>query len=317
VIASDVPGPLPNLLVAGVAKAGTTSLFRYLAQHPDVCPSDLKELRYFSALFYGEPLGPLEEYRSHFAHCGRETRYRMEATPGYFSGGRPVAEAVNRLLPDVRVVVCFRNPVDRCWSWFRFQRSRGRVPKGMRFAEYLDRCEQQRREDADDTREGQPFWGMRGGCYDVWIDPWVEVFGKRLRVEFFEQLAGDPRGVVEGVCGWLGIDPAVCGNFRYDVENKTVQYKNKRLQQGAVALNRRGERFFAEHPRLKRSLRTAYYWVNSEDTEERMNPRDRARLEKFYAPHNERLATALAAAGLAAAPDWLGLAPPGVARARP
>jgi hypothetical protein len=306
VTASDPPGALPNLLIAGVAKAGTTSLFRYLAQHPDVCPSDLKELRYFSALFYGEPLGPLDDYRKHFAHCG-PARYRMEGTPGYYSGGRRVADAVNDLLPEARVIVCFRNPVERCWSWFGFQRSRGRVPKDMTFTEYLDRCEELRRESTDDTREGQPFWGMRGGCYDLWIDSWLEVLRERLHVVFFERLARDPRGVVEELCGWLDIDRAVCSTFRYDVENRTVQYRNKQLQRGAVALNRRGERLFAAHPRLKRNLRTAYYWLNSETNGYRLDARDRERLEAFYAPHNERLATALATAGVVDGPDWLRL----------
>ena len=44
---------LPNLVIAGVPKAGTTSLFNYLAQHPDICPSDVKETRYFEPLRYG------------------------------------------------------------------------------------------------------------------------------------------------------------------------------------------------------------------------------------------------------------------------
>jgi hypothetical protein len=99
---------LPNLLIAGVAKAGTTSLFRYLAQHPDVCPSDVKELRYFSALRYGEDMAPLESYSAHFAHCEGQ-RYRMEATPGYYAGGRLVADAVDDLLPGARVLVSFRD----------------------------------------------------------------------------------------------------------------------------------------------------------------------------------------------------------------
>src|SRR4051794_41003093 len=63
------PEQLPNLIIAGVSKGGTTSLFRYLAQHPDICPSPIKELRYFEPLRYGEPLTPIESCARHFEHC--------------------------------------------------------------------------------------------------------------------------------------------------------------------------------------------------------------------------------------------------------
>ncbi|WP_091364270.1 sulfotransferase family protein [Geodermatophilus telluris] len=288
-----------------MAKAATTSLFRYLAQHPDVCPADLKELRYFSALRYGEPLPPLETYSRHFSHHSGE-RYRMEATPGYYAGGRTVAEAVDRLLPDARAIVSFRDPVQRCWSWYRFVRSTARIPKEMTFPEYVDRCVHLHREGTDGRRENQPFWGLGGGCYDTWLEPWLEVLGERLRVEYFEYVVSAPRDVVEDLCDWLGIDRTVCAGFSYAIENKTVQYKNKRLQMGALFVNRRSERFFAQHPGLKRSLRSAYYRVNGDAAEVRMDAPTRERLTDFYAPHNQRLVTMLDAAGIAGRPDWLG-----------
>jgi hypothetical protein len=302
---SEAQPQSPNLVIIGVAKAGTTSLFRYLGQHPDVCPSDIKELRYFAALRYGEELGPLEDYFGHFAHC-RHERYRMEATPGYYAGGRVVADAMNSLLPEPRVIVSFRDPVERCWSWFRFVRSTARIPKSMGVSEYLDRCEELHREGVDGLRVNQPFWGLGGGCYDTWFEAWHEAFGERLRVEFFEDVTRKPSAVVEDLCAWLGISTAPCADFRYDVQNKTVQYKNKPLQKAALSFNRRSESFFGRHPDLKRVVRGAYYRVNGDSSEIRLTASDRERLTEFYAPHNRRLATMLAAAGRKDVPDWLG-----------
>lgn len=295
---------LPNLLIAGVSKAGTTSLFRYLSQHPDICPATVKEVRYFQPLRYGEPMEPLESYLQHFAHCGAE-RYRTEATPGYFAGGDVVAGAVQDLLPGARVIVSFRDPVQRCWSWYRFVRSSARIPREMGFAEYVDRCEDLHRDGLDGTRANQPFWGLGGGCYDTWFVAWSRTFGDRLRIEFFERIVQDPRAVVDGLCDWLDIDPTVCGDFRYAVENRTVQYKNKRLQKAALFVNRRSERFFTRRPALKRALRSVYYVVNGDRSESRMDPAVRQRLEDFYAPHNERLAYLLTAAGVADQPAWV------------
>ena len=53
---------LPNLVIVGVGKAGTTSLFHYLRQHPDICGSDIKELRFLNPLRRGEPLAPLARF---------------------------------------------------------------------------------------------------------------------------------------------------------------------------------------------------------------------------------------------------------------
>jgi hypothetical protein len=144
-----------------------------------------------------------------------------------------------------------------------------------------------------------------GGCYDTWFQPWQEVFGDRFRVEFFEDVVRDPRSSTEDLCAWLGINVEVCAGFRYGVENKTVQYKLKGLQKAALAVNRRSERFFATHAGIKSALRGAYYKINSDDAEQRMDAATRERLAAFYAPHTERLATLLAEAGTVDTPDWL------------
>jgi hypothetical protein len=301
---ADRPELLPNLVIAGVAKAGTTSLFRYLAQHPDVCPSSVKEARYFTALRYGEPLAPVADYARLFASCRGEI-YRMEATPGYFPGGRVVAQAIDELLPGSRIVVSLRDPVQRCWSWYRFVKSTARIPEQMGFPAYLDRCAELHHAGVDHLRAHQPFWGLGGGCYDRWIDDWLEIFGERLRIEFFEDLVAQPQVVTEALCAWLGLDTDACGGFAYHVENRTVHYRHRGLQRLALALNRGGETFFSRHPALKRTLRGAYYGVNANPSTERLDAESRERLAAFYAGNNERLATSLAAAGRDRLPAWL------------
>jgi hypothetical protein len=300
----EVRQRLPNLLVAGVPRGGTTSLFRYLAQHPDVCASRNKELRYFDAVRYGEPMLPLAAYAEHFAHCTGQ-RYRMEGTPGYFSGGQPVASAVDGLLDDPHVVVILRDPVERCWSWYRFVRGRARIPKDMSFASYLDVCERLRARGTDALRENQAFAGLRGGCYDEWFDSWRTLFGDRLHVEFFDDLVADAPAVVGRVLRWLDVDAEPAASFRIDVENASVQYRSKPVLQLALVLNRRGERFFERHADLKRRLRKAYFGINRAPAVDRLGPAERERLTAFYEPHNARLAASLRASGIPRLPRWL------------
>jgi hypothetical protein len=295
---------LPNLIIVGVSRAGTTSLFNYLGQHPDVCTSDVKELRFFAPLRYGRSLGAIDTYAAHFRGCRGEA-YAMEATPGYFYGGYPLAHGIRQVCPEARALVSLREPIDRCWSWFNFGKSRVRIPEDMTFSDYLDRCEELHVAGVDGDLEHQPYWGLGGGCYALWLEAWLQEFGDRFRILFFDDLVADPRGSVRSICAWLGIDDSVSDTFRFSTENKAVPYNNRVLQKSAVSLNRRGERFFHRHPELKRALRDAYYRVNQKGAlQPGMSAPERARLAEFYRPHNSRLSAQLAASGLSVPSSW-------------
>jgi len=266
--------------------------------------SDVKELRYFTALRYGEPLQPLPTYAEHFQHC-RHQRYAVEATPGYFFGGRPVARAMRETCGSVRAVLSLREPGARCWSWFRFMKSRMRIPKHLSFDEYLDRCERLHSQARDGEVENQAYWGLGGGCYAGWLDDWADEFGSDLRVVFFDDLVNDPRALLEGLFDWLGLEPREAQTANLEAANSTEQYRNRTAQHIAVSLNRRGERFFRTHPRLKRTLRSGYYAFNRAEPRETMTQGARDRLDRFYRPYNQRLAVQLAGLGLEAPPGWL------------
>jgi hypothetical protein len=295
---------LPNLVIAGVSRAGTTSLFNYLLSHPDAAGADVKELRYFTPLRYGGELGPIEEYAAHFRGAG-DAKVVFEATPGYFYGGRAIARAVEATLPGARAVVSLRRPEDRCWSWFRFQRSRMRLPKDMSFARYLDRCLELREEGSDGSYENRPFWGLRGGCYAEWLPEWVDELGDRFRVFFFDDLVADSHRLMVSMAEWLGIDPSPFAHDpRFDVHNSPQQYRAKALQTLAVATNRRAEGFFRRHPTLKRGLRAGYYRLNTADFDKAIPRAEQARLREFYRPHNVVLAEQLAALGMRLPTAW-------------
>jgi uncharacterized short protein YbdD (DUF466 family) len=301
--AETVLGRLPNLVVVGVSKAGTTSLFEYLGTHPDVGLSDVKELRYFTPVRYGEPLAPPASYAEHFRHCV-DQRYAVEATPGYFYGGRPLARAMHETCGTVRVVVSLREPADRCWSWFRFVKSRLRIPRELGFDDYLDTCQELHEAGVDDRVEHQPYWGLGGGCYAEWLGDWVEEFGSDLYVVFFDDLAQRPREVMDDLFDWLGLDRTQARTADLEAANRTEQYRNRAVQHLAVSVNRRGEQFFRRHPRLKRGLRSGYYRLNRAEPSDTMSPAARQRLADFYRPHHARLADQLAGLGLVVPASW-------------
>jgi hypothetical protein len=294
---------LPNLVIAGVGKAGTTSLFWYLSQHPDVCPSRVKEIGYFKALVEGGvTLPPIDEYRGHFDRCAGE-RYRLEASPQYFHGGTRVIEAMREVLGTPKVILMFRDPVDRMWSQYRFMRTRlSDLPADVPFEMYADRCLEMRRTRQPLGPESRRYWAVQGGFYVEHLDPWVDAFGDDLRLVFFERLATAPELVFGELCAWLEVEEHA-GSISFSVENRTVPVRSRALQRIALAAN--DERFLRRHRRLKGPLRRLYYAVNRRPTREAMPTETERRLREEFAPGNRTLAAKVTALGYRDLPGWL------------
>ncbi len=301
---SPAVGRLPDLVIAGVTKAGTTSLFRYLAQHPQVCPSDEKELRHFLPLRYGEPIGTLEEYAAHFRHWAGEP-VAMEASPGYFFGGAAVADAMAAALPEAKVVVVLRDPTPRVWSFFNFMKSRATVDAEAPFGPWLDQAEALVAAGVDQDRENHAWSGLGTGIYHRWLPAWTAAFGDRLRIVWFDDLAADPQAVVESLCAWVGVDVAPAAGFSYEIENKTRSFRSGGLQKAALAANRWTKYFWERNQGLKKLVRKAYFVVNKADDGKVLPAQAKARLDAFYAPHNATLLAQLPDEARASAPAWL------------
>jgi hypothetical protein len=298
---------LANLLLAGVGRAGTTSLFWYLSQHPEVCASAEKEPRYFLALSEADEgasgvLPPIEEYARCFEPCSRE-RYRMEATPGYFHGGPRLIQGLRTMLEEPRIVILLRDPIARIWSIYRYATSHLLLPEGTTFERYIERCQEFDRERRLRPVQGQAYWSIRANHYIDYIRPWLDEFGRDLHVVFFEDLATSPREIVEQLCVWLQIDPGPVASFDLSVENRSIRYRSRGLQKVALALNSEG--FFRRHRRLKARLRDVYYRLNDRGGKETMPAAVRGQLEAMFASPNQRLAEALGTRGYTDLPGWL------------
>ena len=295
---------LPNLVIAGVGKAGTTSLFSYLASHRDVCPSSVKEAGYFTGVRRGEALPPLDEYARLF-RAYRGERYVLEATPAYFYGAGETADTIERVLTHPHVVVSLRDPVDRAYSFFRYRKSRLELPADLTFHDYVVACERDSSIDAVRSGSDRVYSGVHTGLYVEFIEPWFTTFGERFRVVFFEHLRRDARAVLTGLLDWLELEHDGIERGRLDVHNITRAYQRAGIHRLALRLNSRTEPFFRARPRLKAALTRAYYSVNAGRDRDERDEQTQAALRERYAPANERLATVLRAHGQEDLPGWL------------
>lgn len=107
--------PRPNLFIVGAPRCGTTSLYRYLQQHPDVFMSANKAPNYWSADVFGARHRMSEEaYLALFAGA-KEQRWRGEASVSYLYS-QEAARGIRAFSPDARIIVMLRNPVDMMYS---------------------------------------------------------------------------------------------------------------------------------------------------------------------------------------------------------
>ncbi|HYF40703.1 MAG TPA: sulfotransferase domain-containing protein, partial [Gemmatimonadales bacterium] len=143
---------LPSVLLIGAQKAGTTSLFNYMAEHPAVLPPSNKEIHYFDL----NPTRGLTWYRSHFPynHQLRDGSVTVDASP-YYLAHPGVPQRAAQLLPGARLLVLLRNPVDRAYSHYQHEVRGGREP--LSFEEAIAR-EPERLEGEEERLRADPAY---------------------------------------------------------------------------------------------------------------------------------------------------------------
>lgn len=298
----DTNERVPNLVIAGVNKAGTTSLFSYLESHPDVSGSKVKETCYFLPLRYEEPIAEWSEYLSLFEP--KNQNIVMEATPGYFYGGRVLAAEIAKKLPDTKIIVVLREPGSRLLSFFHFMKSMLQIDAEMTLKAYIEKCSELSANDFSEKRNN-PYFGVEGGFYAKYLMGWHEVFGDRLRVVFFDDFVATTPQELASLAAWLGIDPEFYIDFNFAGSNQTVAYKFKPLHVLALFVNKKFEPFFRKFTGLKRALKTFYSLFNNR-VKDPISASDHEMVKKIYVESNNELAKQLTKLSVGPLPKWLG-----------
>ncbi|MFM9055716.1 MAG: sulfotransferase domain-containing protein [Bacteroidota bacterium] len=293
----------PNLIIAGVHKAGTTSLFTYLSKHPDICASRIKEIGYYMPLRDGKALAPPETYLQHFMHCGTQP-YRMEASPSYLYGGEVIAGAIQSHSPDARIILILREPVERLSSFYHHIRSKALKDGSSGISDFI-RASMERSSSNDQDYFAR---GVREGEYAGYLEPWLRIYGDNLKIVYFDALRENPRALCNELTAWLGLNPLPELPNLFTVENKTLYARNPMLHKAALKVNKRLEGFFRNHHALKRSIRKLYYTINSaRDTQQgiEMDQESTDLLKTHYMAHNSELRKLLQQYGRNGLPSWL------------
>ena len=187
---------LPNFIIIGAMRSGTTSLARYLGAHPQVFMAAKKEVHFFDFNFDRS----LDWYARHFARAGGKTAVG-EATPGYMYNERAIARMA-RLVPQARLIVVLRNPVDRAYSHYWLNRARGHEP--LDFAAAI--AVEPERLANPELALGRRGVYLEGSRYLKHLLRVCRYYPRSaLHVVIFEDLRDEPRAVFAAVCRFLGV----------------------------------------------------------------------------------------------------------------
>jgi Sulfotransferase domain len=255
---------LPSFLVIGAQRAGTTSLFVYLSQHPHVAGptsgdgtvSWPKELHFFDKRF---SLG-LDWYRTFFPLVPARQLARLrgrdlvagEATPSYlFHPEAP--ERVAACLPEVRLIAILRNPIERAYSHYQKRRRMGR--EHLSFQRAVESEERPGRK--PDRRRSY----LARGLYAEQLERWLAYFPReKLLVLRSEDLMADPAGVYAKVVDFLALE-------RWQPESFVLRNRASYAPIDPALRARLEERFTEPNLRLARLLGRDFGWTRAAATD--------------------------------------------------
>ncbi|MDY6993319.1 MAG: sulfotransferase [Pseudomonadota bacterium] len=225
---------LPNFLIIGAAKSGTSSLYMYLKQHPEIFMSPVKEPHFFSftneSKMTNGPGDPIheaitdfDEYQALFDGVVNEKAIG-EASTSYLYR-EEAAKRIHDLLPNIKLIAILRNPVDRAFSAYMHV-VRDRRESSQNFEEALNKEEERK------AAGWEPIWHFTSvGLYFEQLKRYYDIFTReQIKVLLYENLKNDQLGLLRDVYQFLNVDPDFIpgSTARYNVSG---EIRSTKIQQ--------------------------------------------------------------------------------------
>jgi hypothetical protein len=303
---------LPNFFIVGTGKAGTTSLYHYLQQHPQIYMSPVKEPCYFASeiradnltaryrrhirrmsrnlperLGDGRPVRPLgwlvsewEDYLRLFQGVQTETAIG-EASVAYLWSETAAANIASRL-PDAKIILILRDPSERAFSQYLHQLSVGLTYSTFR--EHIEKCVQNQ-----DRKLGAHYPLLEVGLYSRQVKRYLDLFPRNnIRIYWYEEDWRKPNWLLEDLFKFLSVD-----TYSANTSNTRLQRRAPRFAAMNYALKQFGImhqlREFA--PSWLRSTARRLLFRNGSAV--RMNSTDRQYLIDYYREDIQNLSSLL------------------------
>lgn len=240
---------LPDFMIAGEAKCGTTSLYRYILEHPDVLPCDRKEPKNFI-----EHRKSLLYCRSHYPlliqkYLAGALRGRLpitgEATAEYLSDPNVPCD-IATVLPEVKVIIMLRNPVERAYSDYCMFSNRDRAQYSFedivsRSIEWL--CDPSLNDLVEAALHLEHFYlrFVARGIYVRNVERWMNWFpAEQILIVKSEEFFRNTQEVTNQVFEFLGLEP-------FTIPRSDIKRKGEYLTNMSEETRRKLDEFYAPY----------------------------------------------------------------------
>jgi hypothetical protein len=212
---------LPNFLIIGAARAGTTTIYNHLKDHPDVYLPVQKRPEPHFFLKQSEYTRGIAYYEQRFFAAWRNERAVGEASTSYVFGEQ-VPGRIRQELPDVRLICVLRNPVERAFSGYWHT-----VKNGLETLSFEEAVAQEaaRKAELAGTALGEiaPFAYVERGLYYQQLSRWFAEFPRsQMKIVIFDDFVDNPNNGLREIAAFIGVDPADLPERLAEMENKSV-----------------------------------------------------------------------------------------------
>jgi hypothetical protein len=302
---------LPNFFIIGAPKAGTTSLYHYLDQHPQIYMSAIKEPHFFATEFreenfaaelrpflaretrglrgflssnmrrkrFGGIVAEWEDYVRLFADASHESALGEASVCYLWSPTAP--ERISRRFPDAKILVMLRDPVERAYSQYLHGLGNGAIR--WSFREHIRRNLRHR---SGELCIHYPFLEL--GLYAEQLSRYLQRFGRNVWVGFQRDFKQRPLEVFQSICRFLSVDPG----FSPDMSSRHLEAEIPRTP--AIGWLKRSGTWQAASratpSRLRPLIRRA---LMCKPGSTRIRPEDRHYLIDFYREDIRKLSSLL------------------------
>ena len=284
---------LPNLLIVGAAKSGTTSLHNYLNQHPSVFMCSQKEPHYLINNEIGEqriPKGVLniEDYKFLFKGASA-MKYRGESSVMYLSFPEFAIKNINKYLSkDVKIIIMLRNPVERAYSGYQHVK-RYNLMESLSFEKALDQSENRYQNISNMTPASRY---LELGMYFEQVKIFIEEFDD-VHVIIYDDYKNDFNSEIDNVFKFLDLDA-----FKVNADEKHMvggwQWKNDWIKSLMMKKNlfKTALKFLLPFKSLRKSIMVNLK-KGTTNKIEKINPETEKWLKEYYKSDIKKLSLLL------------------------
>ena len=275
---------LPDFLIVGASKSGTSSIYHYLKQHPDIFLSDVqKEGRYFSQM-EGNFSGPgdtrvdaeitrnIEQYKTLFQNYNNEKAVG-DISPEYLWFHEKAIPLIKSVLgTEVKIIIILRSPVERAYSgYLHFKRDKRET---LSFEEALEK--------EDERKQKNWIWAWQyknSGLYYEQVKAYLDNF-ENTKVIIFDDFREKPQKVLTEICKFIGVDTGFEFDTRYKY-NVSGDPKNSVLYK--LETSREMVNFIKKLvPQKSVQFLKNRFTGEKQMTRQEMNPETRKQLVEFF-----------------------------------